>query len=113
MAKILRTSSKRRGDRDKCVLSLQQALDEYESEHPGADASLYRQNPGSVRVRIVDDRFAGMTRSRRHDHVWEFLSERVSNDVMAEVSVLILLPTAELKTSLANLEFEDPTPSRL
>jgi stress-induced morphogen len=100
-----------RGTPDSSVQAILDALIEYESQFPGSDAAVYRQNSGAIRVRIIDNRFAGMPRSRRHDNVWEFLRQRVAEDVMTEVSALILLPTAELRSSLANLEFEDPLPS--
>ena len=64
-------------------------------------------------VRIIDERFAGMPRSRRHEDAWQFLSQHAGEDAMSEVSALLLFPTAELRSSLANLEFEDPVPSGL
>ena len=91
---------------DSNVDAIVAALGGYEKQFPGSSASAYRQNPGVVRVRIVDDRFAGMPRSRRHDIVWQFLSQTLGEDAMVEISALILLPTAELRTSMANLEFE-------
>lgn len=102
-----------RGPKDTVVEALVNALSDYERQHPGAEASVYRQNPGAVRVRIIDDRFAGMSRARRHDDVWQFLSDRVDEDAMSEISTLLLLPTAELRSSLANLEFDDPLPTKL
>ncbi len=105
MAKVIR------GPRDSAVEALAAALGEYEERFPGAHASLYRVNPGAVCLRIIDTRFAGRPRSRRHDTVWRFLSERVSDDVMGEVSTLLLLAPAELKSSLANMDFEDPVTS--
>lgn len=102
-----------RGPKDKSVLALKSALDVYEQQFAGADASLYRQNPASVRIRIIDDRFAGMGRSRRHDRAWSFLANRLSADLMSEVSLLLLLTKSELGTSLMNLEFEDPIKSGL
>ncbi len=100
-----------RGNSDESVGSILDALNAYESEFPGSIATVYRQNPGSIRVRIIDDRFAGMSRSRRHNEVWDFLAKHVGEDSIAEVGVLILLPTTEVKSSLANMEFEDPVHS--
>lgn len=101
------------GQADTQVKALQRALEAYEQQHTGATASLYRQNPGSVRIRIIDERFTPMPRSQRHGEVWQFLSANVPEDVMGEVSTLILLPASEVQSSLANLEFEDPLPSQL
>ena len=101
-----------RGTRDLTVKAILAALNDYERQFAGSHAAVYRQNPGTIRVRIIDDRFAGMSKSRRHDDVWEYLRHRVGDDLMSEVSALLLLPSAELRSSLANLEFEDPVPSR-
>lgn len=107
MAKILK------GSRDPYVDRVAAALDEYESQHAGAEASVYRQNPGAIRVRIIDDRFAGTSRTRRHTEVWDFLSQRLDEDVLGEIYTLTLLPTSELRSSMANMDFEDPLPSGL
>src|SRR5436305_1213471 len=100
-----------RGNVDAQVQALKHALDAYEAEYPGAEAALYRHNPASIRIRVIDRRFEGMTKSRRHAHVWEFLAGRVPEDTLAEVSSLLTLPPAELKNSFANFEFDDPVPS--
>jgi stress-induced morphogen len=100
-----------KGPTDPVLDALAKALGEYEKHFPGSEATLYRQNPGAVSVRIIDERFAGMPKSRRHDDVWQFLSQHLAEDAMAEVYALLLLPKAELGSSLANLEFEDPLPS--
>lgn len=107
MAKIVH------GSTDSEVGKLAEALIAYEQEFSGSDASLYRQNPGSIRIRIIDDRFGGMSRSRRHELVWKYLDQRVPEDVMSQVSTLLLIPTSELRSSLGNLEFDDPLPSHL
>jgi stress-induced morphogen len=102
-----------RGTTDPAVQAIKDALDAYEAAHPGAEVALYRHNPASIRVRVIDRRFEGMTRSRRHAHVWDFLAARVSEDTLAEISQVLTLPPAELKNSFANSEFEDPVPSKL
>ena len=107
MAKILH------GAVDADVTAIADALGAYETTFQGAQASLYRQNPGTINIRIIDDRFSGMSRSRRHDEVWDFLSHRVPEDAMTEISSLILLPKKEIRSSLANVEFEDPLPSEI
>jgi stress-induced morphogen len=106
MAKILR------GTQDTMVKALKRALETYEEQFPGSKGSLYRQDRADVRVRIVDERFAEMSRSRRHNQVWKFLADIVGDDVISEVSTLILLPPTELKSSFANLDFEEPLPAR-
>jgi hypothetical protein len=102
-----------RGDTDAEVQALRDALDAYEIEHSGATAALYRHNPASIRVRVIDGGFESMTKSRRHADVWNFLAARVAEDTLADVSQLLTLAPSELKMSFANSEFEDPTPSIL
>jgi hypothetical protein len=102
-----------RGNADAEVQALKDGLDAYEAEHPGAEASLYRHNPASIRLRVIDRRFEGMTKSRRHSDVWDFLAGRVNEDTLADVSQLLTLAPAELKMSFANFEFEDPILSKL
>jgi stress-induced morphogen len=99
------------GTPDAHVQALKDALEAYESEHPGAKASLYRHNPGSIRLRVIDRRFEGMAKSRRHADVWDFLAARVPEDTMAEVSLVLPVAPAELKNSFANFEFESPVAS--
>jgi hypothetical protein len=100
-----------REPRDQAVTALKQVLDEYEQDYPGAVASLYRQNSASVRVRILDDRYAAMSKSKRHDLVWDYLAARLDDDTLQEVSVLLLLTPREQSSSLMNMEFEHPLPS--
>lgn len=102
-----------RGPRDKTVLALKGALDAFETQFPGSVAELYRQNSGSIRVRIIDDRYAGTTRSRRHDQAWRYLATKVDEETMSEISLLLLMSTTELSSSLMNLEFMNPTSSKL
>src|SRR5437773_1963558 len=101
------------GNADTAVQAMKDALDAYEDEHPGAKASLYRHNPASIRLRVIDERFTGMNKSRRHADVWDFLAARVDADTLADISQLLTLAPAELKMSFANSEFEDPTSSKL
>ena len=100
MAKVIQ------GDADAAVEAIRDALDAYETEHSGADASLYRQNSASIRLRVVDRRFEGMTKSRRHADVWDYLAARVPEDFLADVSLVLAVAPSELKMSFANFEFE-------
>jgi stress-induced morphogen len=107
------TITRNPGQADQLLLDIKTALDAYERDHPGSVASLYRQNSGSVRIRVIDDRFAGMSKPDRDDDVWNYLSRLLPEDTLQEISILVVLPKAELVSSFMNLEFNDPTPSRL
>lgn len=100
-----------RGSRDELVKKLRNTLDEYERLNPGAVATLYRQNSASIRIRIIDKRFAGWSRGKRHDQALSFISERLSDDEIQEISMLLLLTPEELSASFINSEFDDPVRS--
>ncbi len=103
---------RRSNEKDPVVDVLREALAHYEQAYPGAQSEIDRQNPGAVRIRIVDDRFAQLSRAQRHDDVWGFLTEHVTDrDALGEVSMLLLLTPQEKSTSLSNAEFERPTRS--
>lgn len=101
-----------RGPRDAAVKAIKNILDLYEQENPGAAAELYRQNTASIRIRIVDERFRRMSKPARHDRVFDFIAEHVADDdLIQEISVLLLLAPSEQPASLMNMEFDDPIPS--
>ncbi len=87
-------------------------LNKYAPEHPKAKIDVRRYNSVSVRVRIIDPDFAGYTQTARDTLVWAFL-DTLPEDVLAEISLLVLLTPQEARTSLMNREFEDPMPTLL
>ncbi|MEO6809473.1 MAG: hypothetical protein ABI353_10230 [Isosphaeraceae bacterium] len=101
-----------RGKTDATLESMRTALDGYLVDHPRAMISLYRQNAVSVRVRVVDPGFRGLEKSERHALVWRYL-DRLPEEVQGDVSMLVLLAPGEEATSLANLEFDDPSRSSI
>ena len=101
-----------RGGPDTVIESIERALQTYQQDHPSAEIDLYRQNSVSVRIRVIDPDFAGMSRVRRNEIVWKYL-DPVSDDDQGDISMLVLLTPDETRDSMANLEFEDPVPSRL
>jgi len=100
------------GEVDSSEEQVRQALISYQNQHLGALIHVKRQNSVSIRIRVIDRDFAGISRAERHEIVWHFL-EALPEDVQSQVSLLIPLTPDETSTSLANLEFENPTPSRL
>jgi hypothetical protein len=87
-------------------------LRDYVASHPRAQVSVKRYNSVSVRVRIIDPDYKGMSRVDRDEAVWEVL-DTLPEDTREEISLLILLTPDEAKTSMMNVEFENPTPSHL
>lgn len=99
-----------RGKSDETMLLIKKALRAYEEQHPGAKVVLYRQNSISTRIRVIDPAFVGVERSDRHARVWEHL-ETLAEDIQGDISMLVPLAPGEAKRSIANLEFENPSPS--
>lgn len=87
-------------------------LAEYKASHPSADIEAKSQNSVSIRVRIIDSDFEGMDRVDREPPVWKVL-RNLPEDVFSNITMLLLLTPNEAKSSLANLEFNDPLRSRL
>ncbi|HUY88822.1 MAG TPA: hypothetical protein VMV10_08820 [Pirellulales bacterium] len=97
---------------DPIVGQIARRLADYEHEHPPAKAEIYRQNPVSIRIRVIDPRFAGVDRIDREEDIWRHL-EALPEEVLADITMLLVLTPAEAEKSFANYEFEHPLPSRL
>ncbi len=96
---------------DKYVRAIREKLvAAYAAQHPRAKVDVRRYNSASVRVRIIDPDFAGYSRTARDTLVWAALDD-LPEDTIAEISLLVLLTPEEAKTSVMNLEFDNPTPS--
>jgi stress-induced morphogen len=100
-----------RGRKDEILSQVAEALEPYQEQHPQAEIVLYRQNSVSIRVRVVDPDFRGMTKQRRHTRAWRFLGT-LAEETQSDISLLLLLTPDEVAKSLANFEFDDPIPSR-
>lgn len=102
-----------RGTSDAIIdLIIATALRPYEKDHPQAQIDLYRQNPVSVRLRIVDPEFAKKGRPQRSQQAWKYL-EHLPDEVQSDISTVLLLTPEETKLSFSNFEFDDPIPSKL
>jgi hypothetical protein len=76
----------------------------------------HRYNSASIRVRVIDSRFEGMTSPEREDLVFPIidgLPKRTREDIL----LLLLMAPSERRGRnrhlLVNLEFENPLPSLL
>jgi stress-induced morphogen len=92
---------------------IERLLSDRFADHP-ADypPEAYRYNPASIRVRVVDESFRGKSRPEREAMVLPLL-QKLGEEVRADITVLLLLSPEEVNQSMMNLEFEEPTPSRL
>lgn len=88
------------------------ALGRYSQEHPAARIDVYRQNCVSIRIRIVDESFQGMNKVERHELAWPYL-EKLPEEILSEISILLLMTPEELPESFANYDFEHPLPTLL
>ena len=62
-----------RGTHDPLIDKLGHLLELYHDERPKARIALYRQNPGSIRLRIIDPAFDGLSKVQRSTEVWDWL----------------------------------------
>lgn len=105
-------STEIRGKRDPAIEAVTTTLGAYVAVHPRADIVVYRHNSVSIRVRIIDPDFAGISRPDRHDAVWSYL-EALPEDILSQISILLALTPDEQPTSIGSLDFDHPLPSRL
>jgi stress-induced morphogen len=100
---------------DKPDTQVQQVLDiltAYERVHPQAQIEGRRHNPVSIRLRIIDPDFQGLDRVEREPAIWKLL-HRLPEEVLVNLTMLLLLTPEEAETSWASQEFDRPIPSRL
>lgn len=83
---------------------------QYVSGHPKAQVSVYRYNPVSIRIRVVDPDFEGMSIADREDVIWKIL-EKLPEDIISDISVGLFITPEEQPDSLMNFEFDHPSPS--
>ena len=100
-----------RGTPDPTIDAIVECLRPYDAQNPGAKIEVYRQNPVSVRLRVVDPTFKQLSRSERSKVVWPILRQ-LPDDVLQEISFVILVPPEEETSSMSSREFDDPLPSR-
>ncbi|HVX85056.1 MAG TPA: hypothetical protein VH253_09590 [Phycisphaerae bacterium] len=104
MAKLVR------GRWDADLKAIRTVLESYEADHPGARAELYRRGNTLIRIRIVSPHFRGMSLTARDNELWTYL-ERLDEEVLQQVTILLLLTPQEQAASLMNLEFDAPVRS--
>ena len=76
------------------------------------NVKVYRYNSVSVRIRIIDPKFADLSLVDREKLVKPHL-KGLSKEVRSDITVLLLLTDDELSSSLMNYEFDHPSHSTL
>ncbi len=102
--------SKSRDQRDTTLRRIEAVLKKYRADHPQAKTEAKRQNSASVRVRVINPEFSGTSKFDRHDAMQKYL-DALSLEEFNEISMLLLLAPEEVKHSISNLEFEQPSRS--
>lgn len=82
-------------------------------------ADAYRYNSASIRVRVIDPKFEGMSREQRDGLVEQHL-DQLPPETQRDIVTLLTFAPSELQPSpttlreqLLNAEFDDPRPSNL
>jgi stress-induced morphogen len=82
-------------------------------------ADCYRYNSASIRVRVIDPRFEGMSRENRDAMVEPFLAT-LPEATQRDIVTLFTFAPSELQQTpktfrdyMLNTEFDDPSPSML
>jgi hypothetical protein len=76
----------------------------------------YRYNSASIRIRIIDRRFEGLSHEQRDNLVEPHLDKLPESTQLDIINLLLLAPSEIVGftfQSLPNLEFENPSPSQL
>jgi stress-induced morphogen len=79
----------------------------------------YRYNSASIRLRVVDSRFDGLSREKRDEMVEQHL-EQLPEETQRDIVNLFTFAPSELRQApqtfreyMLNTEFDDPSPSML
>jgi stress-induced morphogen len=97
---------------DPDVQTVLDILREFQKEHPKARIDSYRQNPASIRIRVIDSFFQHMDLVERDEYIRKYLN-KLPEEVFSQITMIILLTPKEVKKSFANMEFENPVPADL
>ena len=79
----------------------------------------YRYNPASIRVRVIDSRFEGMSREKRDAMVEEQIDKLPLETQRDIVSLYVFAPSELTQTPktfrefMLNTEFDNPSPTML
>ena len=79
----------------------------------GFPPTAYRYNRASIRIRVVSPIFTDLDLVQRDELVYPILKKNLPEETWQDISVILLLSPEEVEHSPGNLEYENPTPSRI
>ena len=95
------------------------SVEEYLRNAGFAKVDAYRYNSASIRVRVIDSRFEGLSNEKRDAMVEPYL-DQLPEHTQADIMTLFTFAPSEIQGGankfrqfLMNREFEDPSPSML
>jgi hypothetical protein len=95
---------------DDNLVAVRDCLEQFCLEHPDTTVELYRHNPMSIRVRIVNAAYRDIDVTERHGAAWQYLADRLPVDALEEISILLTLTPEEVSREIGSLDFDDPVP---
>lgn len=90
--------------------AIRKALAPFLAKHPKAQLDMYRRNQYALRLRIIDSAFEGMDLVERDTVIREYL-DSLPDDVMDDLTMIVLVTPKETATSIANFDYDNPQPS--
>ena len=94
--------------RDRVLEGVRDALSQFKLAHPKAKIDCYRQSKSNIRLRVIDESYAGQLIKSRHQSLWKVL-ENLSLEDRNQVTLMVLLTPEETADSIVNYEFENPS----
>lgn len=98
------------GDCDPTLESICRLLSRYSEQHPGSRCEAYRRNPWSIRILVEDPGVETLDSWVRTDRVWDLIDD-LSEEVLMEVSLLIVVTPKERAADINAVEFDHPLPA--
>jgi hypothetical protein len=87
---------------------LKDLIADYKAKYPKARVDYYLKDDW-VRLRFIDPSFKGIGKFARHHRLWKYL-ERLPDEIVQDLSMLVAITPSERKLSGYNLKYEDELP---
>lgn len=105
-----KTQLRKTAETKKVEKILREQIRDFPPEYP---PEAYRYNSACIRVRVVSPLFQDMDLSERAKLVYPILKKGLPEETWWDITMVLLFSPDEMEDSIANREFESPTPSSL